>query len=255
MANSDWTEVDGDDLDFDFNTPSAESPEEKPSDDPREDEPLADIPGYDAIFGAPDFAEIVGRKQSGKSRTYERKVQSVEKAVVLGALKRNNFADAAAVLKNGPAFARAVGDASAHNDKIAGYVDMITAPDNPMVVLAIATIGLFGQLARNHQEGIEKATQAAKTTWRERRQARKSGVKLVNEREPVATTTFKLPFRKKPITLKWRIRVPFVEVFSKGVFGSAVPPEVLTHSVFSDPDVIKALEKQGITIGVRDPNA
>lgn len=253
MANSDWTEVDGDDLDFDFDVPKTDPG--KPVEDPHpEDEPQADIPGYDAIFGAPDYAEIVGKKQSGKSRTYERKVQSVEKAVVLGALKRNNFADAAAILKNGPAFARAVGDSAAQNDRVAGWVDMITAPDNPTVVLTIAAIGLFGQLARNHQQGIEQATQAAKQTWRERRQARKSGVKLVNEREPVATTTFKLPFRKKPVTLKWRIRVPFVEVFSKGVFGSAVPPEVLTHSVFSDPDVIRALEKQGITIGVRDPN-
>lgn len=253
MPNADWQEFDGEDQDLDFDAPLTENAPVNESEE-LEDEPLADIPGYDAIFGAPDYAEIVGKKQSGKSRTYERKVQSMEKAIVLGALKRNNFPDAAAVLKNGPAFARAVGDAAAVNDKVAGYVDMFTAPDNPMFILAITSIGLFGQLARNHQEQIEHVQDAAKVGWKRRREMRKSGVKLVQEKEPIATTSFKLPFRKKPVTIKWRFKVPFVGVFTKGVLGSSLDPKVLTHQVFSDENVIVALEKQGITIGVRDPN-
>lgn len=255
MPNADWQAFDGEDQDLDFDAPLTDTP---PPVDDREDplteDPLADIPGYDAIFGAPDYAEIVGKKQTGKSRTYERKVQSMEKAIVLGALKRNNFPDAAAILKNGPAFARAVGDAAAANDKVAGYVDMFTAPDNPMFVLAITAIGLFGQLARNHQEQIEQVRDGAKVGWKRRREMRKSGVKLVQEREPIATSTFKLPFRKQPVTIKWRLKVPFVGVFTRGIFGASIEPKVLTHTVFSDPNVIVALEKQGIIIGVRDPD-
>ncbi len=254
MADSDWTtfeDVD-DPSGFDFDVPGDAKPaggEETP-----EDEPLADIPGYDAIFGAPDYAEIVGKKQSGKSRTYERKVQSMEKTIVLGALKRNNFPDAAAILKNGPAFARAVGDAAAVNDKVAGYVDMLTAPDNPMFILAVTGIALGSQLMRNHQEQLEQASKTVKSSWRERRQQRKSGVKIVNETEPIAVTSFKLPFRKRPVTIKWRVKVPFVGVFTKGIFGAAVDPAALTYTVFSDPNVIVALEKQGITVGIREPN-
>jgi hypothetical protein len=241
-------EWDSEDLDFDSPIVENEIPTET------EDEPIADIPGYDAIFGAPDYAEIVGKKQTGKSRTYERKVQSVEKALVIGSLKRNNFPDAAAILKNGPAFARAVGDAAAENKRVAGYVDMITAPDNPMVVLAIASIGLLGQLVRNHQPQIEAVRDEVRVGWKRRRELRKSGVKLVNEKEPIATSTFKLPFRKRPITIKWRFKLPLVGVFSKGIMGASIDPAVLSYTVFSDPDVLVALEKQGITVGVRDPN-
>jgi hypothetical protein len=245
---------DAEDLDFGTETPESKVDAETDATDyDQPQEPPADIPGYDAVFSAPDFKDIVGKNQTAKSRAYERKVLSMEKAVVIGSLKRQNFADAAAVLKDGPAFARAMGDSAAKNDKIAGWVDMITAPDNPTVVLAITALGLFGQLMRNHQDEIEKTTQAVKTSWRERRQARKSGVKLV-DREPVATTTVKLPFRKKPLTLKWRFRVPVLGAFTKGIFGASIAPEVLTHTVFSDPDLQRALEKQGIVIGVREPN-
>ncbi len=253
-ADSGWQ--DAEDLDFGtFDVPkeSKEEPEDLGYEQP--DEPVADTPGYDVIFSAPDFKDIVGKNQTPKSRSYERKVQSMEKAIVIGALKRNNFPDAAAVLKDGPAFARAVGDAAAKNDKIAHYVDMITAPDNPTFVLAVTAIGLFGQLMRNHEPQIEEVTNNVKVGWKRRREMRKSGTRLVQEREPIATTTFKIPFRKKPVTLKWRIRVPLVTVFTRGVFGASVAPELLTHTVFSDPDLIKVLEKQGIHIGVRDPNA
>jgi len=247
---------DAEDLDFGSQEPKIEVDAETDATDYEQpEEPPADIPGYDAVFTAPDFKDIVGKNQTTKSRSYERKVLSIEKALVLGSLKRNNFPDAAAILKDGPAFARAVGDASDKNKKIAGWVDMITAPDNPTVVLAITAIGLFGQLMRNHQPEIEEIRDKAKVGWKRRREMRKSGVKLVNEREPVATTTFKLPFRKKPVTVKWKIRVPLFGVFTKGIFGASIDPRVLTHTVFSDPDLQRALEKQGIVVGVREPDA
>jgi hypothetical protein len=250
VANDEWQDAE----DLDFDAPLDDVQVEPDTHDEEPQEPLADIPGYDAIFNAPDYAEIMGKKQTGKSRTYERKVQSVEKALVIGSIKRNNFPDAAAILKHGPSFARAVGDASAQNDKIAGYVDMLTAPDNPTVVLAITGLAFLGQILRNHEPEIEKVRDTVKVGWKRRREMRKSGTRVVDERPPVATTTFKLPFRKKPVTLKWRVRIPVLGIFTKGIFGSAVSPEVLTHSVFSDPDVQRALEKQGIILGVRDPN-
>lgn len=243
---------DAEDLDFDAPLSNEDIQSEPPNLEDEPEEPLADIPGYDAIFNAPDYAEIVGRKQSTKSRKYERKVQSVEKTLVIGAIKRKDFPDAAAILKHGPAFARAVGDSAAQNDRVAGYVDMLTSPDNPTFVLAITGLALFSQVLRNHQPEIEEVAAKAKVGWKRRRELRKSGTRLVDERPPVATTTIKLPFRKKPLTLKWRLRIPVVSVFTKGIFGSAVAPEVLTHSVFSDPDVQRALEKQGIIIGVRE---
>lgn len=249
MGNNGWQ--DAEDLDFDSLEDIRTEPE---THDNEPEEPSADIPGYDAIFNAPDYAEIIGKKQTGKSRTYERKVQSLEKAIVIGAIKRKDFPDAAAVLKNGPAFARAVGDCAAQNDKVAGYVDMLTSPDNPAFIMCITGFALISQLFRNHQPEIEDLTAKARVGWKRRRELRKSGTKLVNEREPLATTTFKLPFRKKPVTIRWRVRIPIFGSLSRGLFASAVDPAVLTHSVFSDPDVQKALEKQGIIIGVRDPD-
>jgi hypothetical protein len=242
---------DAEDLDFGAPLSNEDIQAEPPENEDEPDEPLADIPGYDAIFNAPDYAEIVGTKQSTKSRKYERKVQSVEKAIVIGAIKRKDFPDAAAILKNGPAFARAVGDCAAQNDKVAGYVDMLTSPDNPTIVMAITGFALVSQLFRNHQPEIEEMTAKAKVGWKRRRELRKTGTKLVNEREPLATTTFKLPFRKKPVTIRWRVRIPIFASLSRGLFASAVDPVVLTHSVFSDENVQKALQKQGIIIGVR----
>jgi hypothetical protein len=246
MADLDW---EAEDVKFD------EIPDEEEILDPdyrQPEEPIADVPGYDAIFGAPDFAEIIGKnRQAGKSRTYERKVQSVEKALVIGALKRNNFPDAAAILKHGPAFARAVGDAAVDNNRVAKMVDMITAPDNPTVVLALTSIALIGQLLRNHEPELEKIQNEVKVGWKRRREMRKSGTRLVQEREPLATSTFKLPFRKKPVIIKWRIRIPGVALFTRGVLGGSIAPNELAHQVFSDPDVIKALEKQGIITEVR----
>lgn len=213
---------------------------------PEPDDDDTTLPEYEAIFGAPDFDFLKEKPRSPKARGYERRVQSLLKSFTFAALNRGDMPDAAALIKTGPKFARAVGDAAVTSKHVAQVVDMLTAPDSPMVPLAVTGIALVSQLLRNHQAEAELAAQEAKRTWKERREARKSGMADL----PRATTTIRLPFGRK-ITLKWKIRLPLADQLWKRVTGGAVPPEVLVYSVFADDELLTALRKQGYDIKQR----
>jgi hypothetical protein len=214
--------------------------------------PAEDIPGYQALFAAPDFASLLGRARTKTSRDYERKTQSILKAGVVGAFKRNNLPDAAALLQNGPAFARAVGDAADENERVRGIVDMITAPDSAMVALAITALALGSQLIRNHQDQAEQVAEQVKTSWKERREMKRRIARgeIIPEGRTTADkpkVTIKLPFGRT-VSFGFRIRVPGIGGIIRGVLGSAVPPKNLVYSVFSDDKLIMELRKQGILI-------
>ena len=171
---------------------------------------------------------------------------------MIGAFKRNNLPDAAALLQNGPAFARAVGDAADENDRVRGIVDMITAPDSAMVALAITAFALGSQLVRNHQEQAEHVAEQVKTSWKERREMKRRiarGEVIPEGRTPAEKprVTIRLPFGKS-VSFGFRIRVPGIGGIIRGVLGSAIPPKNLVYSVFSDDKLIMELRKQGILI-------
>lgn len=215
-------------------------------DDETPDETNEELPEYDVLFAAPDFAFLKTARRTPKSRDYERRIQSLLKAGLLGSLHRGQLADAAALIKTGPKFARAVGDAADANDRVASVVDMITAPDSPMVPLALTSIALVSQLLRNHKAEAEEAAQTVRLNWRQRREARKAGLAA----ESRAVTTLHLPFGRK-LSLRFRIHVPSLGRIWTGVTGGAMPPEALVHTVFSDDKLIKALHEQGILIRLK----
>jgi hypothetical protein len=210
-----------------------------------------DTPEYEVIFGAPDFDFLKDRKRPPQARAYERRVQSLIKAGVMASLHRNNLPDAAAFIKTGPKFARALGDAAADNPSIGKALDMLTAPDSPMVPFIVTGLTLASQLLRNHQAEAEIVAQNVKMGWKEKRVRRKAIIagQIVGE-GPQATTTIKLPFGRK-ITLGFRIHLPGKQLW-KSITGGAVPPEALVHSVFSDEALLRELARQGFPIRVRD---
>lgn len=227
-----------------------EDPNNGPNGELPDDDPDDDLPEYEVIFGAPDFDFLKDRKRPPKSREYERRVQSLIKAGVFASLHRGNLPDAAALIKTGPKFARAVGDAAGDNESIAKALDMLTAPDSPMVPFVVTGLTLAAQLLRNHQTEAENVAQNIKMGWREKRARRKAVVAGEVVGGPQATTTIKLPFGRK-ITLGFRIHLPGKSIW-KSITGGAVPPEALVHSVFSDEALLKELARQGFPIRARD---
>ena len=242
VANDLWSDVK---LDDPNDGPNGQLP---PDDD---DELDNGVPEYEVIFGAPDFDFLKDRKRPPQARAYERRVQSLIKAGVMASLHRGNLPDAAAFIKTGPKFARAVGDAAAENPGIAKALDMLTAPDSPMVPFVVTGLTLASQLLRNHQAEAEIVAQNVKMGWREKRARRKAVVagEVVNG-GPQATTTIKLPFGRK-ITLGFRIHLPGKQIW-RSITGGAVPPEALVHSVFSDEALLRELARQGFPIRMRD---
>jgi hypothetical protein len=223
-----------------------------PSDDDDDPEFALDeeaVPEYEALFDAPDFDFLKDRKRTQAARNYERRVQSMLKAGVIGSLQRGNLPDAAALIKTGPKFARALGDSAADNENIARVLDMLTAPDSPIVPLVVTGLSLASQLLRNHREEAETAAQNMKMGFRERRAHRKAVAAGQVEGAPQATTTIKLPFGRK-ITLGFRVHVPGKRIWQT-LTGGAVHPDVLAHTVFSDTALLKELEKHNIIIQVK----
>jgi hypothetical protein len=221
-----------------------------PGDDNDDDDFTGEeIPEYEALFNAPDFDFLKDRKRTQAARNYERRVQSMLKAGVIGSLQRGNLPDAAALIKTGPKFARALGDSAADNENIARVLDMLTAPDSPIVPLVVTGLSLASQLLRNHREEAETVAQNMKMNFRERRAHRKAIAAGQVEGAPQATTTVKLPFGRK-ITLGFRIQIPGKRIWQT-LTGGAVHPDVLAHTVFSDTALLKELEKHNIIIQVK----
>jgi hypothetical protein len=112
---------------------------------------------------------------------------------------------------------------------------MLTAPDNPYVVLFAAAMPLFGQLFRNHEEVIKQLPEV-------RRQAKKRRKEQKETIEP-KNLTIHLPFNRK---VSFRVRFnPFRNLRLR---APSRHPAELVAEVFSDPRVHEALRKQGITI-------
>lgn len=217
--------------------------------DPGEEVPVDDFEDiqtekspYDVLFNAPDYAAIVKKTRSKTAREYEVKVQSMFKAVTIGALKRGDLPDAAAFLAHGPAFAKAAGDLTDESDAAKRAIDMLTAPDSPWFVFGLAALTLGGQLYRNHQAEIQATSQNVKKTWKERREAKKNGIP-----QQQATTTVKLPFGRK-VTLRFKVRIPVLGAIFRGLSQTSVPPQALVYSVFSDAELRSTLKRQGIII-------
>lgn len=194
----------------------------------------------ESLFDAPDFATFLKKNISNQSREYERKAQMFMKTFMIASLNNRQYADAAAFIKFGPGFSRASGELCDANKSAREFVDMLTAPSNPYILFGMMALPLVSQLFRNH----EPEMQNVKMSWRNRRNMKKTRQDLgVKVPKPPAKELFTLKFGKRRIPIKLGIRLPKINGFVR--IPTQHPQELVTE-IFSDPEVIKALQKMGI---------
>ena len=196
---------------------------------------------YSDLFGAPDFSSFIHKPKSRIALDYEKRVLSFLKAGMLGAINTGNYPDAATIIALGPSFAAATGELAAADEHVAGFIDLVTAPANPYALFAMTVIPFVSQLVRNHEPQLAELTDKEKR--KTRRTMRKQQGKLDAQMRPALTV--KIPFIKREIRLPFRIKG--INVWRR-FRAQTQDPQALTYAVFSDPKVLKALEKQGIKI-------
>jgi len=189
-----------------------------------------------SFLDSPDFADFMRRPKTATARDYEKRTASALKTVMMGLLQNpSSVPDAANIIYHGTNISAAAGMLADADKRAARFLDIITTPENPYILFAIAAIPFVSQFIRNHEGTIE----AAPARFRQRRKLKKEG-KLPSS--PAATIT--LPFIKK------KIRVPFRLHFRLSMFRSqSMPPEEITQRVFSDDKVRRELRKMGVRIG------
>jgi hypothetical protein len=233
----------------DFFDPSPSSNGYHESEQEQEQDGAPDV-SYGALFDAPDFSTLIrGRRPTG-AREYENKVKSGMKSATMAAMRAGDLPDAAAILKFGPGFAAATGDVCAVNDKAKKMVDMITAPENPYVSLALATLPFVAQLIRNHEAAFDQIPETRKQA-KELRKQRKAAMNGTEDTR--RTVSVGIPFMKREIKIRVGVKIRPFAGLRKGIRTGSHPPETLIMQVFSDEKLIAALEKQGIRIVQQNP--
>jgi hypothetical protein len=193
------------------------------------------VPQWSVILDAPDYAKLLKPAVTAKAKEYETRVNSVLKEILRFRLTPEGLPDAAAILTYGPDLAARAGILADHDPRVAGAIDVITAPDSPWVMFAFVALPFLGQLFRNHEAQI-KAIPA---------QARKSRAERKAERASQPRAEVRIPGTKRTLKVPFRIRFP------AGFFrASTVEPATLVNQVMSNPDIRKALQKSyGVTFG------
>jgi len=198
---------------------------------------------FEAIFNAPDYATFMKVRATSVSREYEARTNSVLKSLMLSSLNAGDFPDAAAIIHYGPQFAKATGGLADANDYARRAIDILTSPSNPVAVFALATIPLIAQVMRNHEQQLAEVP----ATFRERRRERKAA-KAMGTGKPKAPPRFTIKIGKRAIPIYFRIRLSGMSKLFAGFRAQTQEPVSLASRVFSDPDLIKAFEKQGIRL-------
>jgi hypothetical protein len=196
-------------------------------------------PSWEAIWNAPDYSLLIKTRQSLRAKEYTTKINSVLKAATFASIQAGDLPDAAAILHYGPAWSNAMGVMADKDKRVAGAIDMLTSPSSPLVMALVTTITLAAQILRNHEKQIKEIPNARKRAKAEKK-ARAAGAKLAPPR-------FKMRIWKWEIPVRFQPRVKLSTLFS-GFRAQTQAPELLTMAVFSDEDLLKALEKQGIRL-------
>ena len=199
--------------------------------------PVDPEPNWEDIFDAPDFTSLVKPASSRKAKAYETRVNSALKAGVIGCINAGDFVDAAAILYHGPQFAAASGQYAATDERAERTLNMLTSPSSPALLFLMTAAPLIGQLIRNHEDQVKEVPQ----TLRERRMRRKAD-KTASETQP---PRFTMKLGKFRVPVRFNVKVRFSSLFN-AVKTPTRDPRSLAEHVFSDPDLIAALQKQGI---------
>lgn len=200
---------------------------------------------WQSIFQAPDFTQLVKPRVTAKSREYTGKVNSVLKTGLVGAINAKQFPDAAAILAYGPQFSAAAGTLADHDEKVAKAIDLITSPSNPYAMFIMSAIPLFGQFYRNHETAINDAPGNFRAQRARKKAMRKAGA-------PPPPPRFTIKIGKRTIPVRFGVRLRVLGSVLRGIRHQTDDPATLTEMVFTDPDLLKALEKQGIKLVHRE---
>lgn len=205
---------------------------------------------FSNLFDAPDYSSFIKTKPNSKAKSYEARIASLMKAGLVGSLNAGNFPDAATFLKHGPGFAKATGNLAAEDARIAGIVDMITAPESPYVMFALVAIPLVSQLMRNHKTEINEAGSTFKQKRAQRKAEKKAGIRQPSTVKPI---TFKLFRREITVPIRIRFKFPSVKNAFKAFLAPTQHPVQITKEVLGDPRVQAELRKMGLyPAGERD---
>lgn len=193
---------------------------------------------YSALFDSPDFTTLVRPAQTAKAKEYSGMVKSMLKAGVVGAVNIGDFPDAATFLHYGPAFADAAGQLADADKRAAKAIEIITAPGNPYAMFVVTALPFLAQLFRNHEDQLADLPSTVKNA-RKRRLAMATAKKAEKPR-----FTLRAFGREWPI----RFRGPKISKVFKALRAQTRDPGGLTQEVFTDPRVVRALQKQGIIL-------
>lgn len=209
------------------------------------DEDIASFAQYDAVLNAPDFSTLVKGARTRTAKEYETKVKSVLKSATMASLRRNNLPDAATILKHGPSFSAAAGDLADVSDSTRKMIDMITAPDNPYVMFALAAVPFIAQVFRNHEPQLQQLNLTRKQLRAYKKTHPEEFAKKEDKRRNVE---LHIPMFRR--TVKFRLGFKF-NPFKGATFAfrtqTSDPAELVT-AVFADQKLIAALKKQGIDV-------
>jgi len=158
------------------------------------------------------------KPQTVKSRRYQKKAQVPLRAAFKYSMQRQDtLPDAAAILLYAPSITRAVGDLADADEKFAHAIDWLTeGMENPYLNAVTAFAPFALQMIRNHEPSGE----------------------TVHHGIPIPFSKGKRIFTK----LKFRIKLGWVR-------HATDDPIAITNYVFSRPNIIEALSKQGVHIG------
>jgi hypothetical protein len=200
-------------------------------------------PPWQAIFSAPNYADLIKTRQTVKAREYRDKANSVLKASLIASINANDWPDAAAILRNGPAFANATGQLADSNERAAAIIDMITSPANPVAMFVLTAIPLVAQIFRNHETQLQEVPQARQQARRQR--------KAMREARKAEEPQFTIHLLRWKIPIRWHPKKIKIGKLFAGFRAQTLEPDALAKDVFTDPDVLKALEKLGIIVRAR----
>lgn len=176
--------------------------------------------GFTQTFDEPDADFLTDVKRSPKATKYERKSAAWFNSLFRASLSNpETVPDAAVISMHAKPISRAVGDLAAVDPRVERAIDFVnTGTSNPYAAVIFATMPLVLQLIRNHDI-------------------------------PVLNNSFKLnvkiPFGKRKGEV-WRSLTVDPRNFTND-------PDALAEYVFSNPEMLAALEKRGLRVPTTTP--
>lgn len=206
------------DVSFDPDPTDVPENDYEPDDEPQSGEQFfADFLSADQPEVQPDAKLAEPKPRPPVARKYEKKVRGLFAfGIKVSVQHQKTVPDAATLLLFGPSVSEKLGDLAAVDSRIAHGIDMLTEQtESPTLALMMVGIPMILQLARNHESDIKRT-------------------------EHRAVRSFRLPFTKKQIQFRFRLRLP------RSLRARTEDPVVLARKVLLNPDVVAAFRKQGI---------